>query len=331
MKTCALSVLLPCLLATAVSAADLKAKQLAQFPPAVRQAAQALVGDGKLLDLERAIEHGRVVFEGEFRRDGTVRNFTLAPDGTLISKQVFEKELPAPVAQTLRAQLTDAQLGDLYWTNDDGDPAYHIELTRGGAKRSLTIAPDGWLAGREITPADLPVPVRQAVQQQLNGATPSSLERADDGEEVTFEVTVEINKRPRTWIFGEEGDLIAVEVNFPDLPVAVQKAIQDRQGNNRLAYVFKADEAGVTYYEATFVKGGLKHAVTVLNDGKVVSLQIPPGESPAAVQKAVRDQNAFLVRLEQNFEAGGGNTFDVLMRSRGKVIRLELKADGTAK
>lgn len=331
MKTSLPLTVLLLLLANSASAATPKAKQIAQIPPAVRQAAESLVGNGKLLDLERTMENGHLVFEGEFRRDGVVRNFTLAPDGMLISKQVFEKELPVPVAQTLRAQLADAQVGDLYWTNDDGDPAYYVEFTRGGVKRSLIIALDGWLSARELTSADLPAPVRQAVQKQLNGATPSRVERTDDSEEIVFEVTLEVNKRPRTWIFDDDGALLAVEVAFNDLPAAVQKGMQARMGNNRVVHVFKADEEGMTYYEAIYVQGGLKRAVTVLSDGELVSAQVPPGEAPAAVQKAIRDQNAFLVRLEQNFEAGGSNTFDVLLRARGKAIRLELKAAGTAK
>ncbi len=331
MKTSLLTALLLGLLNVSAAAAELKGKQLAQFPIAVRQAVQALVGDGRLNELERAIENGRPVFEGEFRRDGVVRNFTLAVDGMLISKQVLEKELPAPVAQTVRKQLADAQLGELYWTDEDGDPAYFIEFTRGGVKGSLIIAPDGWLSAREISLAELTGPVRQAVQKQLNGAVPSRVERADDGEELTFEVTLEVNKRPRTWIFAEDGELLAVEVGFADLPAAAQKATQDRLGNHRLVRIFKSDEEGVTYYEAVYVRGGMKHAVTVAGDGRVVGLQIPPGEAPVEVQKAMREQNAFLVRLEQNFEPDGSSSYDVLLRSRGKAIRLELKADGTAK
>ncbi len=331
MKTNLLIAALCGLLAASATAADLKAKQLAQYPPAIRQAVQALVGDGRLNEFERTVENGRPVFEGEFRRDGTVRNFTLAVDGMLISKQIFEKELPPPVAQTMHKHLADAQLGDLYWTDDDGDPAYFIEFTRGGAKGSLIIAPDGWLFGREVSLADLPGPVRQSVQKQLNGAVPARMERTDDGEEVAYEVTIEVNKRPRTRIYDEEGVLLAAEVGFADLPAAVQKAAQDRIGNNRLVRIFKSEEENVTYYEAIFVQGGLKHAVTVVEDGRLVSLQIPPGDAPGEVQKAIRDQNAFLVRLEQNFEPGGSNTFDVLLRARGKPIRLELKSDGTAK
>ena len=180
------------LLATSATAATPKTKSLAQIPPAVRQAAESLVGDGKLLDLDRTIENGRTVFEGEFRRDGVVRSFTLAPDGMLISRQVFEKELPSAVAQTLRAHLGEAKLGDIYWTNDDGDPAFYAELTRGDMKRSLTISPDGWLAAREVTLADVPGPARQAITTELKGATMTRIERGDDAHEVTFDVTIEV-------------------------------------------------------------------------------------------------------------------------------------------
>jgi hypothetical protein len=146
-------------LATGSHAATPKAKAALQLPPAVRQAVQALVGDGKVLEVERTIENGRPVFEGEYRQDGVVRGFTFTPDGTLISRQVFEKELPPAVAQTLRAQLAGATLGDLYWTNAEGNPAYYAEFTRGADKQSVTIAPDGWLMAREVKLSELPAAV----------------------------------------------------------------------------------------------------------------------------------------------------------------------------
>ncbi len=311
-------------------AGEPNAKRLAQLPVAVRQTTQALVGDGRLMDIERTMENGRPVFEGEFRRDGVTRGFTLAADGMLISKQVFEKELPSAVAQTLRAQLADAQLGEIYWTNDDGDPAYAVEFTRGGAKRSLTIAPDGWLSAREIAVADLPNEVRRAVEAELKGATPTHVERTDDGAEVTFDVTIEAAKRPRTLIFNERGALTATEIPSLEMPAEVQKTIQPRLIGARLIHVFKAEEDGDTYFEATYVKGGLKHTATALADGTLVSVQLPLTEVPATVQKAIREQKAFVVRLEQIFE-DGESSFEVLLRSRGKITKLELKPDGSAK
>lgn len=329
MKTSLLITGLAALLAASSTAATPKAKQLAQVPPAIRRAAEALVGDGKLLELERAIEHGHVVFEGEMRRDGVVRNFTLAADGMLIARQIFEMELPTPVAETLRSQLAGSQLGDIYWTNDDGDPAYYAELIRDGAKRSLTIAPDGWLAAREIVLAELPTAVRQAVQAALKDAKPVSIERANDGGEVTFDVTVEVASRSRTLVFNEQGAQVATEVAFVDLPPAVQKAIQPRLAGARLVHTFKAEEDGETYFEATFVKGGVKHAATTLGNGTLVSVQLPLTEAPPTVQTSIREQNAFVVRVKQVF-VDGESYFEVLLRSRGKGVLLEFKADGKA-
>ncbi len=329
MKTNLLLTALLVLLAASLTAAEPKGKRLAQLPPAVRQAVESLVGDGKLTDIERTVENGHTVFEGEFRRDGVVRGFTLAPDGMLVSKQAFEKELPAAVAQTLRAQLADAQLGDLYWTNDDGDPAFYAEFTRGGAKRSLTIAPDGWLSAREITLADLPGPVRQSITAELKGATPTRIERGDDAHEVTFDVTIEVANRTRSLIFAEDGKLVATEVPFIEVPQAAQKTIQQRQAGGRLVHIFKWEDDGETYFEATFVRGGQKRTCTAQADGTLVSAQLPLAEAPAPVQKAVREQNAFVVRLEQHFE-DADSYFEVILRARGKPAKLELKPDGTA-
>ncbi|MFM8468567.1 MAG: hypothetical protein ACKODH_01130 [Limisphaerales bacterium] len=173
------------LLLTLVSssfAADLKAKKAAPLPPAVRQAVQALVGDGKLLDVERTVENGRPVFEGEFRQDGVVRGFTFTPDGMLIARQVFEKELPPAVAQALRAQLAGATPGDLYWTNDDGNPAYYAEFTRGTEKRSLTIAPDGTLVAEVLPLAAAPPAVQKAIRDHGGFLVKLELQHDDAGD-----------------------------------------------------------------------------------------------------------------------------------------------------
>lgn len=314
-------------LTISLNAATPKTKQLAQIPLVIRQAAESLVGDGKLLELERTFENGRIVYEGELRRDGTERSFTLAVDGMLISRQVFEKELPAAVAKTMRANLGDAQLGELYWTNNDGDPAYYVELLRGGVKRSLTIAPDGWLSAREVSLAEVPNPARQSITTELKGATPTRIERGDDAHEITYEVTIEVAGRQRSLIFTEQGKLLATEVSWLDVPPAAQKTIQQRQANARLIHIFKWVDDGDSYFEASFVRNGLKRSCTTQADGTLVSAQQPLAEAPSPVQKAVRDRNAFVVRLEQHFDEGN-SYFEAILRVSGKPLKLELKPDG---
>lgn len=302
-----------------------------QLPPAVRQAVQALVGDGKVLDVERTIENGRPVFEGEYRQDGVVRGFTFTPDGTLISRQVFEKELPPAVAQTLRAQLAGATLGDLYWTNDEGNPAYYAEFTRGADKRSVSIAPDGWLTAREVKLNELPAAVAQAVRQTLNGAAPTHIDRTDEGGgEVTLDVAVENAGRSRTWIFSASGKLEATELTLGDVPAAAQKELLARLGTARLVHVFKFEDEGESYFEATFVKAGQHHAATVHADGTLVSEVIPLAAAPSAVQKAVRDKGGFLVKLELQHD-DAGDYFEASLRKAGKLTRVELLPSGAVR
>lgn len=318
-------------LAVSVSAADLKTKKAAPLPPAVRQAVLALVGDGKLLDVERTIENGRPVFEGEYRQNGVLRSFTFTPDGMLIARQVFEQELPPAVAQTLRAQLAGATLGDIYWTNDEGNPAYYAEFTRGPEKRGVTIAPDGWLAAREVALNELPASVAQGIRKTLNGAVPTRIDRSDEGGgEVTFDVTVESGARSRTWIFSADGKLDAIELALNDTPAAAQKELLARLGTARLVHVFKFEDEGESYFEATFVKSGQHHAATAHADGTLVSEVMPLGAAPPAVQKAVRDAGGFLVKLELQHD-DAGDYFEASLRRTGKLTRIELKPDGSAR
>lgn len=331
MKTIPLALALLAAFAVSASAAAAKAKKAAPLPPAVRQAVQALVGDGKLLDVERTVENGRPVFEGEYRQDGTLRSFTFTPDGMLISRQVFEKELPPAVAQTLRAQLAGATPGDLYWTNDDGNPAYYAELTRGAEKRSATLAPDGWLTAREVKVNELPASVAQAIRTTLNGVVPTHIDRADEGGgDVTFDVTVESAGRSRTWMFSADGKLEATELSLSDVPAAAQKELLARLGTARLVHVFKFEDEGESYFEATFVKSGQHHAATAHADGTLVSEVMPLGTAPPAVRKAVRDKSGFLVKLELQHD-DAGDYFEASLRKAGKLTRLEFQPDGSAR
>ncbi len=308
-------------------AAEPRPKRLAQLPPPVRQTIDALVGDGRLLDLERTEEKGQAVYEGEFRRDGKVRGFAVAVDGMLTARQLFEEELPAEVQRTLRAQLADTKPGAIYWTNDDGDPAYFAEFTRAGVGRSLTIAPDGWLSAREMSLAELPEPVRLAAARELKGASPVRIDRVDDGLEISFDITLPGPGGERTVSFDPAGNLVAEEISASELPPAARKRIDEHRAGARAAGLFKWQDDGETFFEAVFVRNGTRHGCTVLGDGSLASTLLPLSQAPAPVRKAVEERRGFVVRIEHH-RGEGENYFEVRLRAEGKTRRLEFHPDG---
>jgi hypothetical protein len=169
------------------------------------------------------------------------------------------------------------------------------------------------------------------VRQTLNGAVPTHIDRTDEGSgEVTFDVAVENAGRSRTWIFSASGKLEAVELALSDTPAAAQKTLQAQVAAARLVHVFKFEDEGESYFEATFVKAGQQHAATVHADGTLVSEVIPLAAAPSAVQKAVRANGGFLVKLELQHD-DAGDYFEASLRKAGKLTRLELKLDGTVR
>ena len=227
-----------------------------------------------------------------------------------------------------RAQLGDGQLGEIDWSNDDGDPVFAIEFTRGGVKRSFAVAPDGWLVAREIALEELPVVVRRAVEFELKGVVPKEIQRGDDGLEISYDVTVDVGGQARTLNFSDEGKLTGTQIALNEVPAAALKTLQPRLAGARLVSVSKSVDDDDTYYEAVFVKAGQHHSATVTADGTLASVQLPLAAAPAGVQKTIREQGGFLARLEQVFEDGEEH-FQALLRVKGKAVELELKADGS--
>ncbi len=59
---------------------------LAELPEAVRQAVEREVGDGRIEDIERDRERGKIVYELEYIRDNIEWTVDFAEDGSVLEK-----------------------------------------------------------------------------------------------------------------------------------------------------------------------------------------------------------------------------------------------------
>jgi len=315
------------LVALSLFGAPLPGRRLANLPAPVRETIRKEIGSGRVEEVTRTNENGGVVYEVDLNQGGLTRSLTIAADGRLTARQVFLNELPPAVQQTIRAQTTGGKVENIYWANDDGEPAYAVEFTRGKDKRGLTVALDGWLEAREVLFAELPLAVQKAVREQLKGATPTHIDRSDEDGEVTFEVTAEANGRARSWFFNHDGKLTGEPVELEEVPAAAQKLLRDRIGGGRLVRTLKSREEGETYYEATYVRAAAKHACTVSADGNLESEELPLAELPEAARKTVAAKlsGAHLGKIEHD-PAGG--EFTVQFRREGKAEQLIVTGEG---
>ena len=139
---------------------------LSETPAAVQKTVRTEVGGGKLLEIEKTTDEGKLVYEIKMDRNGRTRSFTVSDASDLLSMEVFLDEAPAAVKQTIQSQLHGGQLVDIYRTTDEGDTVYEAEITKGGKSRSLTVDTNGELCSEEelVALSDTPAPVRNAIQ-----------------------------------------------------------------------------------------------------------------------------------------------------------------------
>ena len=104
----------------------------------------------------------------------------MGADGTLLSRQVFPKELSANVQKTIAQLQRYGPVGDVYWTDDDGEFSYAVEVTLRGKKQYFALDLNGWLQSTPLNLNEIPLAFQKAIQTQLGQGTIISIDRVDD-------------------------------------------------------------------------------------------------------------------------------------------------------
>ena len=119
-------------------------------------------------------------------------------------------------------------------------------------------------------------------------------------------------------------------VAFSELPSAVQKAI-GKLGGNAAAEFTRVEEDGATTFETEITQGGRERDISVGEDGTLLSIEVTPAETPAAVQKAITAQvgAGALVGVDKIFD-DGETSYDVVMTTKaGQERAFTVEEDGT--
>ena len=304
--------------------------RMSTLPPAVYQTVKSVMGSGRLSDLVLTNENGVAVYEVEMRLRGVDRSFTVATDGSLVARQVFLKELPPAVLATVQRETAKGNVETLYWLNEDGDPAYYVEFTKGGKDSWLLVAPDGWVTSRPVDLAAQPAPVRAAIREKLEGRAPTEVARAVEGDEVTFEVTDTVKGRERLWIFQADGTVLAEPLWLNAVPSQARATLTRQSAGGRVIHVFKILHDGATLYEVLFVRQDVRRVCTVNAEGQIHSEEIPLTELPQPLQTTItaKVEGRFIVRIEM-LPAESGVIYAVTLRRQEKIEELRFAADGS--
>jgi uncharacterized membrane protein YkoI len=124
---------------------------LEETPAAVRKTIEASLGTAKLEDVYHMFEEGETSYYVEVRRDGKLRDFSVAENGKLQSVQMFLSETPAEVQSTINEKLGNGKLSrvDKSFEARRGVLPYEIEARKDGKPFNFSVGPKGRFLGMD--------------------------------------------------------------------------------------------------------------------------------------------------------------------------------------
>jgi len=152
---------------------------LEQLPAAVRATVDKETQGATILELEKDTEDGKVLYDVEFKIGDTVKEISVAPDGSIVKDEeedededgekedsedeegddddeeeneqpVKIEELPAAVKATFDKESSGAALEELEMETEDGKVVYEAEVKLDGKDYEICVAADGTLLEKKL-------------------------------------------------------------------------------------------------------------------------------------------------------------------------------------
>jgi hypothetical protein len=155
-------------------------------------AAESGNGKGKLGEIEKVTDDGETWYEATLTKPKSERSFSVAPDGKLISYQVFLHEIPEAARKAIRAQarVDKDKIGDINRVLEDGKVTYEVDLTKGDKEICFTVDDAGKLLFLEVTLEETPEAVQKGIRAKAGDAVIEKIEKntSDADDEVAYDV-----------------------------------------------------------------------------------------------------------------------------------------------
>lgn len=201
-------------LTAAVAEEQSEIVKLKQVPPAVAATISSKTGEGKakLGDIERVVEEGETRYDVEISKGKVERTFSVAPDGKILSWQVFMHEVRPPAQKTIRelVKAAQAKLGDIDRVEEEGKIVYEVTMTKDEREIAFSVSAQGKLLTIDITMAEAPAAVQKAILTQAAGSVVKQIERntEDEDGDVAYDVEAEKAGKKVSFSVDSEGKLL---------------------------------------------------------------------------------------------------------------------------
>jgi hypothetical protein len=124
-------------------------------------------------------------------------------------------------------------------------------------------------------------------------------------------------------------------VKLKDLPVPVQKTVQEQSKGATLRGLSKEVEHGKTFYEAELKVNGHNRDVLIGADGAVVEIEeeVPLASLPAPVNSALKKAagEGKILSVESITEGGAVTAYEARIQHAGKTSEVKVDPDGKIK
>jgi len=244
-------------------------------PSAARKTIQTEQGHAALGEIQLGEEDGKKTYTVNLTEDGHERELIVAEDGTLLSKEVTLEETPPPVRNTIQGQLRQGSLESIEKTLDDDEINYEVTMTaKDGTERSFTVGVDGKLLSVQTTLAEVPAPVRKAIESGIGTGKLESIDHMFEDDGTSYYVEFSREGKVRDLSVGEDGRLQSMQVFLSETPAAVQSTIKDKLGSGQIVRIDRSFEQrnGVFPYEIEGRKDGKPFNFSVGPRGKFLGM-----------------------------------------------------------
>lgn len=152
---------------------------LDQIPAAVKATILKESAGGKITEIERETKNGKTVYEAEFLLDGNEIEIKVAPDGTLLGREVEHEgddeddltldQVPEAARAALLKLAGGARILKAEREREHGVLVYEAQWAANGTKHEAAVTADGTLIEtEEIVPAErAPAAVRAAIAKHF--------------------------------------------------------------------------------------------------------------------------------------------------------------------
>lgn len=177
--------------------------------------------------------------------------------------------------------------------------------------------------------AHVPPAVRQAVQVRLGEAKLQSIDKETHDGETTYDVEIVRNGKERGFTLDASGTLLDEEVFLPELPPAVQRAIQAHSAGATLNEIDRSVNDGEISYDVEIERNGVSRDFTVDANGVLLREQVFIGELPPIVRQTIQKEAGTATVGDIDRASDDGEVrFDVELTQASRTRSLSVAADG---